>query len=66
MLDSKTTLKNLHKEFPNLTLDELFKILDCYVETPSFPHYINWDYKKGNDYLTTITAGDSTGFRSNY
>lgn len=64
MLDSKVTLQKLHAEFPNLTLDELLKILDCYVETPSFPYYIN--QKKGNDYLTTITAGDSTRFRSDY
>lgn len=66
MLNYKLTLKKLHDEFPNLTLDELLKILDCYVETPSFPHYFNWDYKTGNDYLTTITAGDSKRFRSNY
>lgn len=32
MLDSKQTLINLHTKFPDLSLDELFKILDCYVE----------------------------------
>ena len=32
MLNLKETLKNLHKKFPNLTLDELFDIVDCYVE----------------------------------
>ena len=25
----KETLQKLHTEFPNLSLDELFKILDC-------------------------------------
>ena len=36
-MDTRKTLENLHKEFPNLSLDDLFKILDCYVETsPSF------------------------------
>lgn len=32
MLDSKRTLIKLHTEFPDLSLDDLFKILDCYVE----------------------------------
>lgn len=32
MLNLKETLKNLHKKFPNLTLDELFDIVDCYSE----------------------------------
>lgn len=29
----KETLKKLHESFPNLNLDELFKILDCIVLT---------------------------------
>lgn len=32
MLNSKETLKKLHQALPNLTLDELFMILDCYTE----------------------------------
>jgi hypothetical protein len=32
MLNLKETLKNLHKKFPNLTIDELFDIVDCYSE----------------------------------
>ena len=36
MIDVKITLKNLHSKFPNLTLDNLFDILDCYVETPDY------------------------------
>lgn len=31
-MNLKETLKNLHKKFPNLTLDELFDIVDCYSE----------------------------------
>ena len=31
MIDAKETLKKLHTEFPELTLDDLFKILDCYT-----------------------------------
>lgn len=32
MLNIKQTLKNLHKKFPMMSLDELFELLDCYVE----------------------------------
>lgn len=32
MINSKETLKKLHQALPNLTLDELFIILDCYTE----------------------------------
>lgn len=32
MLNVKATLKQLHKKLPNLSLDELFEILDCYIE----------------------------------
>ena len=35
-MDTRKTLENLHKEFPNLSLDDLFRILDCYVETSSY------------------------------
>ena len=39
MLNTKETLKKLHAKFPLLTLDELFDILDCYVEEIN----IKWD-----------------------
>lgn len=32
MINSKETLKRLHKKFPLMSLDELFEILDCVVE----------------------------------
>ncbi len=32
MIDSKQTLINLHTKFPSMSLDDLFTILDCYVE----------------------------------
>jgi hypothetical protein len=35
MIDSRLTLSKLHSKFPNLTLDDLFEILDCYTEMPS-------------------------------
>lgn len=32
MINVKETLQNLHKEFPEMSLDDLFKVLDCYEE----------------------------------
>ena len=32
MIDVRRTLRALHKKFPLMSLDELFTILDCYVE----------------------------------
>ena len=31
-MNVKETLKRLHKRLPTLSLDELFELLDCYVE----------------------------------
>ena len=31
-MNVKETLKKLHKKFPLVSLEELFEILDCYVE----------------------------------
>ena len=61
MIDSRLTLSKLHSKFPNLTLDDLFEILDCYTEIiTQFDHtgrpLLNeWPYKQ-----TTITYGNST------
>lgn len=56
MLDSKQTLIKLHTEFPDLSLDDLLKILDCYVEQypflKSFPNTYSF---KPNTYEITCT-----------
>lgn len=49
-MDVKETLKNLHRKFPNYTLDELFDILDCVVSN----YYVT-----NNTYGYTLTC-DST------
>ena len=36
MMNVKETLKRLHKRLPTLSLDELFELLDCYVEEVTF------------------------------
>lgn len=56
MLNSKETLKKLHKKFPQLSLDDLFDILDCYVEEYNFFNGYRWsdDFNKPNKPLTSI------------
>lgn len=36
MIDVRRTLENLHQILPDLTLEELFKVLDNIVEVPQF------------------------------
>ena len=68
MMDVKETLKRLHKKFSNKSLDELFDILDCYVETPIYSTKDFWtttdrlytdrlyDSKTNEKYGTTTTS----------
>ena len=46
MLNVKQTLKNLHKKFPTLGLDELFEVLDCYVEQSTLSTFPTWEPNK--------------------
>lgn len=58
MINTKETLKKLHAKFPLLTLDELFDILDCYVENSN----ITWDTGTITTYPWrngTLTVNDS-------
>ena len=38
-MNVKETLKRLHKKFPLMSLDDLFEILDCYVEQSSLTSF---------------------------
>lgn len=58
MIDSRLTLSKLHSKFPNLTLDDLFEILDCYVEMPS--HWPSTFDKPNTWPLTNIKYGNPT------
>ena len=53
MLNSKKTLKNLHEKFPNLSLDDLFVILDCYIEEPFNSPYIYYKDTFPKDWTVT-------------
>ena len=58
MLNSKETLKKLHKKFPHLSLDDLFDILDCYIEEYNFFNGYCWtstdDYKPNKPLTSSI------------
>ena len=57
MMNVKETLKRLHKRLPTLSLDELFELLDCYVEE-SFSTIPTWEPSK-LWYSTDKTTGVS-------
>lgn len=71
MINTKETLKKLHSKFPLLSLDELFKILDCYVEENYWWNKdITWSSEpkpetiaKTSPYITTIS--NNTDLNSN-
>ena len=46
MMNVKETLKRLHKRLPTLSLDELFELLDCYVEQSTLSTFPNWEPNK--------------------
>ena len=46
MMNVKETLKKLHKRLPTLSLDELFELLDCYVEQNTLSTFPTWEPSK--------------------
>lgn len=66
MINTKATLKTLHSAFPLLSLDELFTILDCYVEENYWwTKDITWSSEpkpetiaKTSPYITTISCNE--------
>lgn len=45
-MNVKETLKRLHKKFPMMGLDELFDVLDCYVEESTLSVTPTWEPAK--------------------
>lgn len=61
MIDSRLTLSKLHSKFPNLTLDDLFEILDCYTEVVTYD--LKWPTYRDKSSITTwptTTYGNPT------
>ena len=57
MIDTRRTLVKLHQKFPNLTLDNLFEILDCY--TNCVMQYDDTGKPIMDSFITTNLYGDS-------
>ena len=56
MMNVKETLKRLHKRLPTLNLDELFELLDCYVEEFTLTKLDNQTlWKEPSPWNTTVT-----------
>ena len=56
MMNVKETLKRLHKKLPAMGLDELFELLDCYVEQSC----LTWEPNQ-LWYSNKIDCGKTTG-----
>jgi len=63
MMNVKETLKRLHKRLPTLSLDELFELLDCYVEQSSLTNFPSWEPKTW--YYTDKTSPKDTLLTTN-
>lgn len=57
MMNVKETLKRLHKRLPTLSLDELFELLDCYVEQSTLSTFPSWEPSTKIYYSTDKTTG---------
>ena len=66
MINTKETLKKLHSRFPLMSLDDLFAILDCYVEEQClWTKDITWSSEpkpetlvKTSPYITTVACNE--------
>lgn len=67
-MNVKQTLKNLHKKFPTMSLDNLFEILDCYVEESYFSTYPTTEHKIWfyNENSTNEAANGNTTITTNF
>lgn len=65
MLNSKETLKKLHKKFPQMSLDDLFDALDCYVEEYNFFTKPYW-YETNTDFRIKDASTSSNPLFKNY
>lgn len=56
MMNVKETLRRLHKKYPTLSLDELFDMLDCYVEQTDCSTYFKPITTYYGDFTTNSTG----------
>ena len=66
MMNVKETLRRLHKKYPTLSLNELFEMLDCYVEQTEYSNYFKPITTTFNGNFTTNTAESSLQLKANH
>jgi hypothetical protein len=70
-MNTKETLKRLHKKFPMMGLDELFEVLDCYVEEYKITEPRIWSYTEKtngvefNKNQITCSTSNKNGYGGN-
>lgn len=70
-MNTKETLKRLHKKFPMMGLDELFEVLDCYVEEYKITEPRIWSYTEKtngvefNKNQITCSTSNKNGYDGN-
>lgn len=65
MMNVKETLRRLHKKYPTLSLDELFEMLDCYVEQINYSNYFK-PITSFHENLTTNSTEDSLQLKASH
>jgi hypothetical protein len=66
MMNVKETLRRLHKKYPTLSLDDLFEMLDCYVEQVDYNNFFKKPITTYYGDLTTNSTEDSLQLKANY
>lgn len=66
MMNVKETLRRLHKKYPTLSLDELFEMLDCYVEQTDYSNFFKKPITTYYGDLTTNTTENSLQLRADH
>ena len=59
-MDVKQTLKNLHRRFPEMSLDDLFAILDCYSN-----YEVRWPGYTNSNTISTTPPTNITFYKTN-
>lgn len=59
MMNVKETLRKLHKKYPKLGLEDLFEMLDCYVEQTNYSTYFKPITPFHENFTTNTTESSS-------
>lgn len=54
MIDVRKTLENLHQILPNLSIEDLFRVLDNIVKIPQFNVGQTTTIRRAGDHMTQV------------